>query len=343
MPFEKNKTAVSGKKLFYEKTNRNPQSAPRFWLSAAMRRKSLWLSASALLAGALTLALLWFPHGGGTKAVVAKISDSAYKTPPQKPTLAQPFQKPQKETRLKPVVPQKRNKPHPPPKKVKEEIADSTQETDTTNTGSEFLNKNTEKAQPDTFVVLPDKDTLRVCFDLAKATKEPLQVKELNLQNTGLNQIPPEVFRCKNLYVLRLDGNNISEIPDSIKKLKLLTTISLSENNLQTFPKALLYVPTLKKIDLSKNGLRRIPRKIKKLDKLEEIILWGNNFSRFPPAMLFLPGLKEIDLSMNPLRRVSPRIKKLDKLHHLDLDETRLSPQKQEKLKERLPQTEVIF
>ena len=48
-----------------------------------------------------------------------------------------------------------------------------------------------------------------------------LKIKELDIQNMNIKELPVELFDLTNLKILNISGNNISCIPDEITKLSL--------------------------------------------------------------------------------------------------------------------------
>jgi hypothetical protein len=57
-----------------------------------------------------------------------------------------------------------------------------------------------------------------------------LSVTGLNLQQLGIETLPPEIGKLTNLKSLNLDENKLTELPCEIRNLTQLTSLSISWN-----------------------------------------------------------------------------------------------------------------
>jgi internalin A len=125
-------------------------------------------------------------------------------------------------------------------------------------------------------------------FTLPANLKKLLVLKEFHIHQTGLTEIPKEIFEIKNLENLCLGGNKIGSIPNEIQKLKKLKRINLSNNKFKNFPKSLITVSSLKEVRLSNNLLTTLPKETLQFAKDIQIDLQRN---KIPVPREALTGL----------------------------------------------------
>lgn len=91
----------------------------------------------------------------------------------------------------------------------------------------------------------------------------PRYLKELSLQECGLESVTENIVNLNHLEYINLSRNNIAKLPDFLGSM----------NNLEIF-------------DLSYNQLSELPPSIKDLKKLQELNLIENKFTSFPDVLL---------------------------------------------------------
>lgn len=156
------------------------------------------------------------------------------------------------------------------------------------------------------------------------------KLKTINLENMGLEVIPPQIWRAysdaTSIHLNNKKGftnpNRIKLIPEWVKNLKHLKELFLSQNNLEEIGKALAFTK-LKKINLNNNllqevnftwfpltlrelhlnecGLSIIRENISYLRDLHVLDLGRNNIQELPPQMTDLSKLQTLNLNDNPL------------------------------------------
>lgn len=133
-------------------------------------------------------------------------------------------------------------------------------------------------------------------------TKQTPKLKEFNLNNNQLLEIPaiitqfqsleslsvnfnlltelPDLSAFQNLLHLDIGANNLGQIPPQVLKLSTLTSLNISSNSLVEVP-AGLFVMKLKALNLSSNLFTEID-KLSQVTTLEILDISNNNFSTFP-------------------------------------------------------------
>lgn len=121
------------------------------------------------------------------------------------------------------------------------------------------------------------------------------EIKNLNLSQCGLKNIPKEITYFKSLIILNLSNNQITSVSAKISKLSKLAIL-----------------------DLSKNQLLSLPAEFASLNKLITLSMHDNQFKQFPDVLLRLPQLKTLNLAFNAIHSFLmtdqdlPAIRKLD-------------------------------
>ena len=141
----------------------------------------------------------------------------------------------------------------------------------------------------------------------------------LNLSEYGLNEIPKEIEKLKNLEWIDLSSNNIESIPDWFFSLDKLTFIDLSNNNLKELPLRLFFMKNLLRLDFGYNNLTKFPYWIIENNKLEILNLESCKLRKFPEALRSLKSIKRLILKNNNIRSVPLWLKELHTLKVLNL------------------------
>ena len=104
----------------------------------------------------------------------------------------------------------------------------------------------------------------------------------INLSDRGLTHIPHEIFECKKLKHLYLDGNNIEKIPDKIGELT-----------------------NLRVLDIRNNAIDILPEEMCKLKKLQYLFVQNNELTDISDSILkSFPDLREFNSLDNPIHDV---------------------------------------
>lgn len=156
--------------------------------------------------------------------------------------------------------------------------------------------------------------------ELAKVYKGSISWKNLH-SNTAYqkstaelrsNQIPDSVFKIQNLKLLSIIGMDcdygpdsncwaIRQIPPGIGNLKNLEALILNVNHIQSVPKEIKHLTNLRLLDLSDNpGLSDIEH-VTVLPNLQNLILYGCGLTKLPRSISKMKSLRVLGLKGNHL------------------------------------------
>jgi Leucine-rich repeat (LRR) protein len=184
-------------------------------------------------------------------------------------------------------------------------------------------------------------------------------LKEIDLTNMGLTEVPEFVFKASNLNVLRLDENSIEELPRELQELDSLRRIYWSDNQMEKRPKIpklpqverfyfngsaapvgrrfwivgreevklpkLSRLPELEYLELKNLGLTRVPERfVRKNDSLRELVLNENPIVIDDKEISLPESLRVFKINKAGLTRVGSGLYSLTQLEELQLLENLL-------------------
>lgn len=140
-------------------------------------------------------------------------------------------------------------------------------------------------------------------------------LRNLYLQNNGLNFLPDEIVNLENLQVISVSDNNLTSLPKEIGKLKNLKDICLYKNKFEYLPKEIGDWENLERLDVACNFLKSIPKEIGKLTKLINIYIENNKLTSLPiKEMCNMNNLRKIYVYDNNLSNVNEMEKEFGKI-----------------------------
>jgi len=162
---------------------------------------------------------------------------------------------------------------------------------------------------------------------LAQIIRRAAQDKRasLDLSNSNLTALPPEIAKLENLTNLDLRGNQLTSIPSGIGQLVNLEVLNLSRNNLTSLPSEIGKLTKLKRLYLMANQLTALPREVRLLKSLETLELRHNNLQSLPSEIGQLTSLKTLYLRNNRLTRIPSEIGQLSNLTVLFINHNKLT------------------
>jgi small GTP-binding protein len=146
------------------------------------------------------------------------------------------------------------------------------------------------------------------------------QQQSLNLSDSALDNIPPEVFQIKDLVYLELSNsqycddhfkNNIRVIPPEIKELQKLRTLKINNNLIETLPPDICKLINLKTVELENNRIKELPSDLVKIKTLSDIKCSNNPFENIPPEIA--------SKSLDAIRNFFKEIEEKDYLYEVKL------------------------
>lgn len=104
-----------------------------------------------------------------------------------------------------------------------------------------------------------------------------INLKNINLSDNFLTEVPKEMWLLKDLEVLDLSYNLIKTIPEGIGVLKKLRRLHIFVCYLTELPYDIVGLDSLTDLDLRHNELESIPEYLNELKNLQVLRLNGNN------------------------------------------------------------------
>lgn len=147
-------------------------------------------------------------------------------------------------------------------------------------------------------LIFGQKDSLYT--SLEDAFKNPKEVYQLHLAQTGLNVFPDSVLLLPNLTYLDLQWNKIEELPKKIAKLKKLEILNLEHNDIKDLPNSIIKLKNLKELNLAFCYLEDLPEGMENLKQLKNLNLMYNEFNSRPKWAIEKKDLK-LNILGNPL------------------------------------------
>lgn len=126
-------------------------------------------------------------------------------------------------------------------------------------------------------------------------------LRRLNLDYTGLTEVPEAIGNSVLLTHLSLSGNPITKFPASMEKLKRLISLDLSYCLLEQLPAEIFDSPNLRTFNAANNRLSTLNWEVGNLLQLETLTLDNNDLESLPSSLWGLEYLTELSLRGNPI------------------------------------------
>lgn len=140
-----------------------------------------------------------------------------------------------------------------------------------------------------------------------------------------------------------LGDQHHNKLPNKIITLKKMLSINLLGNDFKTFPIALTKLPQLEEASFASTGMTHVIPEIGRLKNLRILILDFNEFSTVPVEIGELTNLLYLDVSMNKnLKSLPSTIANLKQLQELRIENTGISSQEVQRIKNWLPQCVIV-
>lgn len=156
------------------------------------------------------------------------------------------------------------------------------------------------------------------------------QLRELDLSDCGLMEVPEEVFELTQLKTLILgkkyapnesqaSKNQIDFLPFEIGLLNQLEGIGLANNAFTDFPDIITQLPRLQTLMLNDNPLEMLSANVGQLRHLRVLGLGNTQIKELPETIGNLRRLKVLGAANNALNNLPPTIQQLQDLEQLGL------------------------
>jgi Leucine-rich repeat (LRR) protein len=166
---------------------------------------------------------------------------------------------------------------------------------------------------------------------------------ELDLSESHLTALPPNVAFLGHLVLLDVSKNNIrhlsdsvmtqlghlerlearnnrlKELPSVLSSLPRLTIVNISGNVFEHFPEVLCNMPWLRDLQIGANALERLPESIGQMKALVHLYLGGNRLRQLPHSLGSLGNLETLHLNDNNLDQLPNELQSLSSLKTLSL------------------------
>ena len=140
----------------------------------------------------------------------------------------------------------------------------------------------------------------------------------------GVDELPEEIKKCRNLKFLDMTGNPLRALPNAFTSLTNLTHLTLNDVTLCDLPTDIGNLISLTQLEARDNYFSVVPVSIGRLSNLRLLDLGGNELSFLPDTIGNLVSLEEISLDANQLTQLPITIGRLKNLVALDVTDNRL-------------------
>lgn len=158
--------------------------------------------------------------------------------------------------------------------------------------------------------------------------EEVMERVVLDLESTGLRQLPEMIGAFDQAQELWLGGNELSALPSSIGGLRALRVLDVDGNALACLPDALGMLVGLESLFANNNALEALPESLGELRALRELRVAGNQLGTradaLPASLAKLRSLRTLWLARNALTGLPSVLCALTSLEELDLAQNAL-------------------
>ncbi|MGE0669608.1 MAG: leucine-rich repeat domain-containing protein [Parachlamydiales bacterium] len=143
-------------------------------------------------------------------------------------------------------------------------------------------------------------------------------IQYLDLSQSKLPSLPPEIGMLKGLVILDLNRNKITHLPLEIGKLKNLVRLTLSNNLISDVPFELSLLPQLSELYLDSNKLQKVPEGVLALNAVGIVNLNSNQIVEMPGTIAQMKGLTQLHVANNKIPAFPDSLGDLQNLELID-------------------------
>ena len=151
------------------------------------------------------------------------------------------------------------------------------------------------------------------------------KVKEINLSDSNLTELPVWLGQLTSLQTLYLWGNQLKELPAWLGQLTSLQTLNLGGNQLTELPTTFGQLTALQTLNLGSNRLTKLPTTFGQLASLQTLNLGNNQLKALPTTFGQLTALQTLDLGFNQFTKLPTTFGQLTALQTLNLEKNQLT------------------
>lgn len=150
-------------------------------------------------------------------------------------------------------------------------------------------------------------------------------LRELELYELIISDIPEEITNLQNLKSLSLKLKFLTKLPSSLQRLGNLESLKIDRTSITNLPDNLFRLLNLKELQIINNEeIKYIPNQLEQLINLEYLYAFNNSLTELPKTIFRLGNLKVLHLSQNNIERLPAELTALPNLKGLNLSENRL-------------------
>ncbi len=150
------------------------------------------------------------------------------------------------------------------------------------------------------------------------------RMRQLDLSEKDLVDLPDIIGRLSSLFCLLLKGNELTSLPVGVCSMHKLRKLDLRENRIAKLPNEVENLTELTWVNLNDNQLRELPPQVGCWSKIERLFLRRNQLKTLPPEVGCWQEVREVYLSFNPLETLPDTVTKWDMVEEIDLSGCRL-------------------
>ncbi len=168
-------------------------------------------------------------------------------------------------------------------------------------------------------------------FDsLKRARQAPNEVRFLDLylewRDGGLEALPEDLNRFRNLETLVIRGLNVESLPDGLVKHPTVRALHFASNQMETVPPQLFELQRLEVLSIVDNAIESLPDRFDRLPGLRDLEVRRTQLRTLPPSLCRAAALERLVLRANELTSLPEGMSVLKRLRVLDLQENALTP-----------------
>lgn len=151
-------------------------------------------------------------------------------------------------------------------------------------------------------------------------------LRRLWLVRNPIENLPADIAKLKALVYLNLDGTAVAQLPDALGELRELRFLRVNDTPVASLPESLRGLSNMRRLYARNTKLRAVPPVLASWQSLEDIAFDGTAVAEIPVWLVNLPNLKRVSFSGCKHLKYLPRdLRGWRKLQVLDVSDTPLA------------------